>query len=1130
VEFLVLGPLEVRVGGAIVPLGGAKQRAALAMLLLHPNEVVSRDRLVDGLWGDLPPTSTTDTLYAYISRLRKLLHEDGCPERLLTRPPGYLLRVDDGELDLQRLEVLLDEGRRALAAQDPPAAATALHRGLALYRGAPLADLANVPFARAEIGRLDELRLAALEQRIEADLGLGRHAELIGELQALVAQHPQRERFWAELMLALYQSGRRGEALDAFDRCRKTLAEQLGMDPGQQLQHLHRQVLDGDPAIAPVTMPTPRAAPPGLGVSTRRRLRRRAIAGVTTTLALIALATGLVLRGSPAADKPRATYRAGTVLLDIHSGIQVGFIPRARLATSAYPTFSGGHFWVVDFDPSAFVEIDPRSGRIMKQITPPPRDPKLHGDSVSLTPFAVQGTTLWTGSGDDLVKMDTNLGREVDRFHLDNYAGGSGITEGVAVGAGSVWVSRDVGRGQIVRLDPVTGRVLHRFDNMITHNQLAFGDGSLWVADESGVARIDPKTNLVTHVHGISGSTSVAAGGGFGWASNYSKGIVYKIDNDGRVAGTYEVGLGPGFMAYTGGRLWVDATDQGTVTGIDPTTGRMTTYRFGHPVDTVTAGGGVLLAQLNPGQTVESFFASFPGKTVKLFADQGELGQGDEAALDTSTAAYQIEYATCAKLLNYPDAPPPIGWQLRPEIARAMPTVSPDGRTYRFIVRPGYRFSPPSDQVVTAATFRYSIERALSPKLSQYPYSLDQPGPQVMGDIEGERAFRQGAAGHISGLRVHGDALSITLTKPSPDFLERLALPYFCPVPIGMPFVPGAPHQAGESPTGGYIDSAGPYYVAAFNNQHWVILKRNPNYRGPRPHALDVIAIREGVDAAAALNLVQSQGWDGITHMSDPLMDPGGALDQRWGAGPASQHRYYLAPAAGTDLIAFNTARGVFADPRVRRAASLALDRRALAATWGDLPTNHLLSPALPGDQHDGQTSPLSPSIAKAKALMHGRTGHAVMPVPPDCEPCTRLAHLVQADLGPIGIEVEVRTTDALNNGPPKHGGRFDLIDAWAWLPYPDSASFLQQVLRSVPQGWIPAGVRTDVRRVGGSTSAHRQAVAAHLAQSLTTEDVLLAAYGTGQTSQFLSPRLGCRVFPPFGYGVDLAALCLARG
>ena len=364
-------------------------------------------------------------------------------------------------------------------------------------------------------------------------------------------------------MLALYRSGRRGEALDAYDRCRRTLTEQLGMVPGEQLQQLHRQVLEGDPAIAAVATPTPRAVSPGVspgsGAGTRRR-RRGQVAALAAMVVLIVLAGGSLLRGSSAANKAGSSYQAGTVLLDLHGGKPVGFIPRARLATSAYPTFTGDHFWVVDFDPSAFVEIDPRSGRIMRQITPPARDPKIHGDFVTVTPYAVHGNTLWTGSGDDLVKMDINLGREVDRFHLDDYAGGKGITEGVAVGAGSVWVSRDVGSGQIVRLDPVTGRVLKRFNNMTMHYQLAFGDGSLWVADESGVARIDPKTNLVTRVHGLNGTAWVAAGGGFGWASDYSKGVVYKIDNAGQVAATYPVGIGAGFMAYTGGRLWVGAT------------------------------------------------------------------------------------------------------------------------------------------------------------------------------------------------------------------------------------------------------------------------------------------------------------------------------------------------------------------------------------------------------------------------------------------------------------------------------------------------------------------------------------------------------------------------------------------
>ena len=162
-----------------------------------------------------------------------------------------------------------------------------------------------------------------------------------------------------------------------------------------------------------------------------------------------------------------------------------------------------------------------------------------------------------------------------------------------------------------------------------------------------------------------------------------------------------------------------------------------------------------------------------------------------------------------------------------------MPEVSPDGRTYTFTVRPGYVFSPPSNQPVTAETFRYSIERALSPRLAENPTGQIPPGPQYIDDIEGERAFRRGRAQHISGLTASGDTLSITLTKPSPDFLKRLALPFFCPVPIGTPFLAGAPHQGQGWPYWRLHTIGGPYYVAAFSNEEHVILKRNPNYRGP---------------------------------------------------------------------------------------------------------------------------------------------------------------------------------------------------------------------------------------------------------------------------------------------------------
>ena len=252
-EFRVLGPLEVRDGERVLPLGGAKQRAVLAILLLRHDEVVSRDRLVDGVWGDAPPASAAHTLEVYISRLRKALHRDGEPERLLTRPPGYLLRVGDDELDLQRLEALMEDARRALAADDPHTAAITLSEGLALFRGAPLEELSYAPFSRAELGRLDDLRLAALELRIDADIATGRDAELIGELRALVARYPLRERFWCQLMLVLYRSGGQSEALATFDRARHELAEQLGIDPGLPLQHLHQRILCHDPSLEPPT-------------------------------------------------------------------------------------------------------------------------------------------------------------------------------------------------------------------------------------------------------------------------------------------------------------------------------------------------------------------------------------------------------------------------------------------------------------------------------------------------------------------------------------------------------------------------------------------------------------------------------------------------------------------------------------------------------------------------------------------------------------------------------------------------------------------------------------------------------------------------------------------------------------
>jgi DNA-binding SARP family transcriptional activator len=230
-EFRILGPLEVLADGKALDLGGTKQRALLAVLLLHANEVVSRDRLVDALWEEEPPETAQKALHVYVSQLRKILGW----ERVQTHAHGYMLGVSPEELDLEQFERAREQGR--------------FDEALAVWRGPPLADLGDQHFAASEIARLDELRVLCLEQRIEQDLQAGRHSNLVGELESLVREHPLRERLRGQLMLALYRSGRQAEALAAYQSARQTLVGELGIEPGRELREVHQAVLMQDPAL-----------------------------------------------------------------------------------------------------------------------------------------------------------------------------------------------------------------------------------------------------------------------------------------------------------------------------------------------------------------------------------------------------------------------------------------------------------------------------------------------------------------------------------------------------------------------------------------------------------------------------------------------------------------------------------------------------------------------------------------------------------------------------------------------------------------------------------------------------------------------------------------------------------------
>jgi DNA-binding SARP family transcriptional activator len=299
-EFRVLGPVEAAVDGRLVPLAAAKPRALLAVLLLHRNRAVAAGELVDELWGEMPPDTATKALQGYVSQLRKALGAD----RIETLAAGYVLRDGEGELDLDRFEHLAAEGHELLASGAADAAAGRLGEALALWRGTPFAEFGAEPFARDARARLEGARLGALEDRIDADLRLGRAAALVPELELLAAGEPFRERVTGLLMLALYRSGRQADALEVYRRTRARLVEELGIEPGEELQELHRAMLRHDDSLRG---PRPSAVASPAGAGEQRQSTWPRVVALVAVVALAAAAAALILtRGSSGSDDATA--------------------------------------------------------------------------------------------------------------------------------------------------------------------------------------------------------------------------------------------------------------------------------------------------------------------------------------------------------------------------------------------------------------------------------------------------------------------------------------------------------------------------------------------------------------------------------------------------------------------------------------------------------------------------------------------------------------------------------------------------------------------------------------------------------------------------------------------------------
>ena len=469
-HFRLLGPLEVERGGITLELGPRKQRAVLALLLLEANRVLPTEQLIDELWGDTPPETARSALQVYVAGLRKALGEDGASLR--TQSPGYVLDLEPGALDAHAFTALRAEAREA----EPARAADALHEALALWRGTPLAELDGAPFGAAAKAQLEEQRLGALEERIDADLALGRHADLIHELDALVVEHPYRERFRAQQMLALYRSGRQADALAAYRSARETFVEGLGIEPGAELKALERQVLDQDPELA---APAPRPA----AVETERRRPGIAIvAAAVLVLVGLTVTAAFLLRGEPTAITVEPNWVA---VIDPKTNDVVRAVPAG---TEPGPiTSGGGAVWVGNagnVDGKSVTRINPRTRKVVETV------------ALDATPTGVAfgHGYLWVAHGltGQVARIDPEFygKKTIDDVAKTKFGSSDG-----AVAAGTVWVWAVFRDATLARIDPTSSNV-ERTDAGVRPTAVVEGGGSLWVASSgnSTVYRFNPDT------------------------------------------------------------------------------------------------------------------------------------------------------------------------------------------------------------------------------------------------------------------------------------------------------------------------------------------------------------------------------------------------------------------------------------------------------------------------------------------------------------------------------------------------------------------------------------------------------------------------------------------------------------
>ena len=948
-EFRLLGPVEALADGQPIALKRRKQKALLALLLLSRGQVVSTDRLIDRLWGERPPATAREALQNYVAQLRKALG----PEVVVTRAPGYVLQVDAEQVDLGRFERLTAAAKRS---SSPSERASLLHDALALWKGPALADLESEDFAHEEGLRLEELRRAAAEDRIDAELALGRHGELVGELEQLVRDQPLRERLRAQLMLALYRSGRQADALGVYADARRTFVEELGLEPSPVLKQLEQAILRQDPALDAPEPPAPEASTDEPAAAPSRTRRRRRLAAL--------VAAGLVLSGGVAAATvtlwpgPAAAVGIEPDTVGVFDG-DGNLVARAPVgATPSAIAIGERAVWVAEFDRNEVVRVDPARwiGRQTIDVGAGP------------SAVAVGGGFVWVANSLDgtVSRIDPATNHEVQRLTL----GGSPAQ--LAYGGGSLWVANPAERS-VTRLDPATGHTLATIPLDGAPGGIAAGAGAVWVTSPAGAAlfRIDPRTNEVVRSIAVgAGAGGISVHGASVWVANADDGTVSRVDpvRDRVIAAIAVEGRPVGVAAGSTG-VWVTSADSGRLTEIDPPTNEvLLTIRIGNSPGPVALGGKLWVATSIPSRRHR-------GGTLRIVSSHA-LPALDPATANTA-AAWQIEALTGDGLVGFERIGGPASATLVPDLARALATPTRGATAYHFELRPGLRYS--DGRPVRASDMRRALERV---------FRLGSPGAAFYaGIVGGPRCLARPRDCILDRGVVTDDTartIAFRLLRPDPDFEHKLALPF-------AQLVPGDTTDGGvTSPPAG----TGPYRVkkleaATDGEVTSVRLERNRKFRvwssAAQPDGFpDRIEFQVGDGIGDAV-------FGGKADLA-PAQEVGTtSLDVFATRAPGRLHA-----TAGEEIayLSLNTRTAPFDSSQARRALSYAVDRSAAAGLGASsrltAPACQVLPQGFPGFRpycpytlEPGSGRWTGPDIAKAEALVASsgtRGAHIAVP------------------------------------------------------------------------------------------------------------------------------------------------------